>query len=382
VSAEPSRASDDGPDARPNRTILPVALFLMTFLTTTASGAINMHPGVDFPAWQMLFPVNAIRPISDGLTYSVPLMLILLCHEFGHYFVARAHRVHASLPHFIPLPPLVGFGTMGAVIGMRQVTSDRRKLIDIGAAGPLAGLIVAVPVIIYGLTLSPIMPLHPGDTIEGNSILYAVLKLITKGAWLPDGTRDVFLHPIARAGWTGLLVTMINLLPIGQLDGGHVATAYFGNRYNQFSRRLHQALPLVAVIVFGVTLLLVQRETHGTGRWTLGNGAQIALQGGLPWIVWWGMVALVRRISGTADHPPVELRPLGAGRRRLFWLMVIVFFAILMPVPMRTTLAGVEAGDASAPMTADPFGAARDLRQRVQPKSQRQEIDRLLPPTD
>lgn len=330
----------DGAGSRSRRTLVPAALFLMTFLTTTASGAIQLHPGAEFPWWQLLFPVNAIRPISDGLTYSVPLMLILLCHELGHYFAARVHRVHASLPHFIPLPPLLGFGTMGAVIGMRQVTGDRRKLIDIGAAGPLAGLAVAIPVIIYGLSLSPLIALSPGGWIEGNSILYALLKVATKGAWLPDGTRDVLLHPIARAGWTGLLVTMINLLPIGQLDGGHVATAYFGNGYRRFARRLHRSLPLVAVGVFAWAMWLVRRETRGTDRWTLGEAAGIAMGAAFPWIVWWGMVALVRRASGSADHPLVDPLPLPASRRRLFWIMVVAFFAILMPMPMRMSLAG------------------------------------------
>ncbi|MES1205061.1 MAG: site-2 protease family protein [Pseudomonadota bacterium] len=342
---------------RGNGILLPVALFLLTFLTTTASGAIQLHPGADFPLWQLLFPVAAIRPISDGLTYSVPLLLILLSHEFGHYCVARAHRVHASLPHFIPLPPLLGFGTMGAVIGMSQVTSDRRKLIDIGAAGPLAGLIVAVPVIVYGLSLSPVGALHPNAQIEGNSILYALLKLVAKGAWLPSATEDVYLHPIARAGWTGFLVTMINLLPIGQLDGGHIATAYFGNRYNRFARRLHQALPFVAVVVFAWAMFLVKRETRGTGRWTTGGAAQIALLAGLPWMIWWGMVALVRRFSGSGDHPPVETRPLPASRRGLFWLMVVVFGLLLMPIPMRITLAGSDVspgGDAAPASTALP----------------------------
>jgi membrane-associated protease RseP (regulator of RpoE activity) len=327
-------------DIAHRRTIVPVGLFLLTLLTTTASGAIQQHPGADFPLWQLLFPVAAIRPISDGLTYSVPLMLILLCHELGHYFVARAHGVPTSLPHFIPLPPLLGFGTMGAVIGMRQVTGDRRKLIDIGAAGPLAGLVIAVPTIIYGLSLSQVSPLHPRDVIEGNSVLYALLKFAVKGAWLPNDTVDVFLHPIARAGWTGLLVTMINLLPIGQLDGGHIATAYFGNRYNRFARRLHRALPLVAIVVFAWAMILVRRETRGTNLWSVGEAAQIALGGALPWMIWWGMVALVRRASGSADHPPVEPQPLAAGRRGLFWLMVVVFGLLLMPIPMRITMAG------------------------------------------
>jgi membrane-associated protease RseP (regulator of RpoE activity) len=333
--------------ARARQTLVPAALFLLTFLTTTASGAIQRHPGADFPWWQLLFPVNAIRPISDGLTYSVPLMLILLCHELGHTFAARAHHVQASWPHFIPLPPLLGFGTMGAVIGMRQVTRDRRKLIDIGAAGPLAGLIVAIPVIAYGLSLSPLVALSPGGWIEGNSILYAILKVAIKGAWLPNGVEDVLLHPIARAGWTGLLVTMINLLPIGQLDGGHVATAYFGNGYQRFARRLHRALPLVAVVVFAWAMVLVHRETRGTDRWTIGDAAGIATGAAFPWIVWWGMVALVRRASGSADHPPVDSHPLPRSRRGLFWVMVAIFIAILMPMPMRMSLAGAETAPGS-----------------------------------
>jgi membrane-associated protease RseP (regulator of RpoE activity) len=322
--------------------VIPAALFLVTFLTTTASGAIRQHPNADFPGWQILFPIAAIRPISDGLSYSVPLMLILLCHELGHYFVARAHGVRASLPHFIPLPPLLGFGTMGAVIGMRQVTSDRRKLIDIGAAGPLAGLCVAIPVLIYGLSLSPVATLHPGGMQEGNSVLYALIKRVTKGAWLPDGTQDVFLHPTAYAGWVGFLITMINLLPIGQLDGGHIATAYFGNRYAGFARRLYQALPLVATLVFSWIVVVVRHEVAGTNRASLPDVLGIAAGGALPWLVWWLMVTVVRRLSGTADHPPVDARPLVRSRRRLFWLMVVVFALLLMPVPMRQTLAGVD----------------------------------------
>ena len=330
------------------RALLPAALFLLTFLTTTAQGAIALHPNVSVPAWQMLFPVAAIRPISDGLSFSVPLMLILLCHEFGHYFTARAHRVHASLPHFIPLPPMLGAGTMGAVIGMRKVTSDRRKLIDIGASGPLAGLLVAVPIILYGLSLSPVQPLA-GGLLEGNSILYAALKFISKGAWLPSAAEDVFLHPVARAGWTGLLITMINLLPIGQLDGGHIATAYFGNRYSRFARRLHQALPLVGVVVFAWAMVLARLESQGTPRWSLSMAAVSALGAAMPWIIWWGLVALVHRMSGSSDHPPVTVRPLPKSRRRLFWVMVVVFFLILAPMPFRQTLSGPAPAPEPAP---------------------------------
>ena len=129
-----SGAADPAEVPRPKKRaplLLHATLFLATFVTTTAAGALNVHKS------------GTIAPINDGLSYSVPLMLILLCHELGHYIVARRHGVEASRPFFIPFPPWFGLGTMGAVIGMRRVTSDRKKLIDIGAAGPLAGLAVA-----------------------------------------------------------------------------------------------------------------------------------------------------------------------------------------------------------------------------------------------
>jgi membrane-associated protease RseP (regulator of RpoE activity) len=252
------------------------------------------------------------------------------------------------LPHFIPLPPVLGLGTMGAVIGMRKVTADRRKLIDIGAAGPLAGLLVAIPVLIYGLSLSPVIELRPGGMQEGNSILYAGLKLLTKGLWLPSATQDVNLHPTAFAGWTGLLITMINLLPIGQLDGGHIATAYFGNGYNRFARWVHRLLPVVALAVFASTLQVVRHETLGTARWDLGAAVEIAVGSAFPWVLWWAMVAAVRRASGSADHPPVDRQPLPPSRRALFWVVAVVFALLLMPVPMRTSLAGVERPPPSA----------------------------------
>jgi membrane-associated protease RseP (regulator of RpoE activity) len=177
---------------------LHVLLFAATLLTTTAQGAIYVHG-------------DGMFPIGDGLPYSLPLMAILVCHELGHYFAARAHGVRASLPYFVPLPPGVGMlGTMGAVI-LQGGTTDRRKLIDIGAAGPLAGLAVAIPVLIVGLSLSEVRPLVGLGMQEGNSILYALLKFAVKGEWLPGGGRDVMLHPTAWAGWAGLLVTMLNL---------------------------------------------------------------------------------------------------------------------------------------------------------------------------
>jgi membrane-associated protease RseP (regulator of RpoE activity) len=323
-----SASSVHEPPPKPRRppVLLHATLFLATFVTTTAAGAIFVHKA------------GAIAPINDGLSYSVPLMLILLCHELGHYIVARLHGVDASLPFFIPFPPQVGIGTMGAVISMRRVTSDRRKLIDIGAAGPLAGLAVAIPVILYGLSKSPVAPLLPTGELEGNSFLYAGLKYLSKGAWLPNSQVDVFLHPTARAGWTGLLITMINLLPIGQLDGGHIATAYFGDRYNAFAQRLHGLMPLFAVGVFIWVCHLVRVEMGA--NWRAGVGLGVAGAAAAPWLVWFVLVAVVRRIGGGVNHPPVDPKPLPASRKALFWLMALVFIAIFMPVPFRQSVTG------------------------------------------
>ena len=235
---------------------------------------------------------------------------------------------------------------------MQNVTSDRKKLIDIGAAGPLAGLIVAIPVICYGLAHSKVGPLIPGGMQEGNSILYALLKHAVKGTWLPDGHQDVYLHPTAWAGWAGLLVTMINLIPIGQLDGGHVAVAYFGNRYNQFAARLHRLLPLGAMAAFFWALHLLRVEAGAT--WDQLWGIWLALPVTLPWLVWHLLIGFVRRMSGGAYHPPVDDVPLPPSRRALFWLMVVVFVGVFMPVPSRPTYISQAAANAAAPPAAAP----------------------------
>jgi membrane-associated protease RseP (regulator of RpoE activity) len=312
--------------SRPSRPLLHGALFLATILTTTASGALLVHGD------------RGIPPIADGLSFSIPLMLILVAHEAGHFLVARLHRAPASLPYFIPLPPGLGLGTMGAVIGMRDITRDRKRLIDIGAAGPLAGLLVAIPVLWWGIAHSKVMPTIPGSMQEGNSLLYALLKRAITGAWLPDGQRDVFLHPTAYAGWAGLLVTMINLIPIGQLDGGHIAVAYFGNGYGRVADRLHKLLPLVAIAVFVFVLRQVTAEAGGKAEPSLLQ--MIALGAALPWVMWYVLVGFLRRASGGGNHPPVDDEPLPLSRKLLFWVMVVVFAGIFMPVVSRTTLAG------------------------------------------
>jgi membrane-associated protease RseP (regulator of RpoE activity) len=302
--------------------LLHIALFLVTLFTTTVQGAYMEHGNA------------SIFPLSDGLSFSIPLMAILLCHEMGHYIAARIHRVPASLPYFVPLPPQIGlFGTMGAVI-LQSRTSDRRKLMDIGAAGPLAGLVVAIPVLAYGLYLSPVGAIA-GGLQEGNSLLYAVLKRLVCGLWLPDRGIDVNLHPIAFAGWAGLFVTMLNLIPVSQLDGGHVAIAFFGNSYGRVSELLRRLLLPLAVLVTVAVYFTAAREIARAGLGGRLSPWAIAIPAGMQWLVWYVMLGLLRRLSGGIDHPPVDDRPLPPSRSVLFATVAATFVLTFMPVPMR-----------------------------------------------
>jgi membrane-associated protease RseP (regulator of RpoE activity) len=266
-------------------------------------------------------------------------MAILLCHEMGHYIAARIHHVPVSLPYFVPLPPQFGFGTMGAVI-LQSRTSDRRKLIDIGAAGPLAGLIVAIPVLVYGLYLSPVGP-SAGGIQEGNSLLYAVLKRLVCGMWLPDRGIDVNLHPIAFAGWAGLFVTMLNLIPVSQLDGGHVAIAFFGNGYGRASQFLRRMLLPLAVVVTVAVYFTTAHELARAGLEGRLSPWEIAIPAGMQWLVWYVMLGLLRRLSGGIDHPPVDDRPLPPSRTVLFGAVVVSFVLTFMPVPLRTNVGAI-----------------------------------------
>ena len=225
-------------------------------------------------------------------------MLILLCHEMGHYVMARRHRVPASLPYFIPLP-FGPFGTLGAVIRMRGPFYSRRALFDIGIAGPLAGLAVAVPVTFFGLRLSGVTSagrVPPGTLGLGEPILFHWLSRLALGP-LPAGS-DTLLHPLAFAGWAGFFVTALNLLPIGQLDGGHVAHA------------------------------LVPRRSAGVA-WIafLGlAGAALRFPG------WWTLAILVFLIG--IEHPPVASREgLGPVRIGLGILALVALVLTFTPQP-------------------------------------------------
>lgn len=196
-------------------------LFLLTIITTTAAGA-----------WQTgINPFKGISYFLKGLPFSATLITILLAHETGHYIISRKHRVNVSLPYFIPAPSFIG--TFGAFIKMQSAMSSRRVLLDIGFAGPLAGLLVAIPLLVVGLRYSEIVALvePPEGIILGSSLLFNLLVKMTLGN-VPDN-HQVILHPVAFAGWIGLLITSLNLIPVGQLDGGHISYALLGEKWHR-----------------------------------------------------------------------------------------------------------------------------------------------------
>jgi len=277
------------------------ALLLATIVTTlyVGAGMSEARPADDL--WWPLFN------LWKGWPFSLSLMSILLAHELGHYFVSRLHGVPASLPYFIPLPipDFLGnvLGTLGAVIRMKAPIGNRRAMLDIGSAGPLIGLVVALPVLIIGLSLSQVEPLPVNQvySMEGNSLLYLLLKYFMFGQWLPGDGVDVFIHPVAFAGWAGLLVTSLNLIPAGQLDGGHVLYSILGERAQQLT------WPIIIVL------------------------AALGLLAWPGWFIWAGLVYLFGR-----GHPgPLDrVTKLDARRKLVAGLVLAAFILTFTPVPL------------------------------------------------
>ncbi|MFQ5629937.1 MAG: site-2 protease family protein [bacterium] len=206
--------------------------------------------------------------ISGAFWYSGGIMSILLAHEMGHYVMCRKYNVRATLPFFLPLPLISPFGTLGAVIKMEGRMPNRRVLFDIGAGGPIAGLLLTLPAFYFGIKMSNIVALDTlpkGTMYFGESLLYKSLSVLAIGK-LPEG-YDVMLHPLAFAGWVGLFVTALNLLPIGQLDGGHVIYALFGERSRYIYPVVLSAFIVVAILFYIgwiplILLLLFFRIEH------------------------------------------------------------------------------------------------------------------------
>lgn len=239
--------------------------------------------------------------LLDGAPFAASMLAILVAHEFGHYLTARRLGSSTSLPYFIPMP-FGPFGTLGAFIRMAVPPRNRRHLLAVGAAGPLAGLAVALPLLWLGLSLSRVQPLPPaGYQMEGNSLLYAAVKYLMFGKFLPSGGEDVFIHPVAFAAWAGLLVTGLNLIPAGQLDGGHIVYALLGR---QGARR--------------VTWLVLAGLAGLSFFWP-------------GWLLWLGLVLLFGRMQ---DMPLDELTELTRRQRLFAAAMVAVFALVFTPIPL------------------------------------------------
>ncbi|MDZ7331178.1 MAG: site-2 protease family protein [candidate division KSB1 bacterium] len=195
--------------------------------------------------------------LVNGISYSISIVSILLAHEMGHYLMCRKYGIAATLPYFIPVP-FAPFGTMGAFIKMKERIPDRRALFDVGVAGPLAGLTLTIPVLILGLKNSQFVRLDslPGESLFlGESLLFSQLAKLILGT--PPEGYDTALHPMAYAGWAGLFVTALNLLPIGQLDGGHVLYALFGHHSQRIFKLTMAAFIIVAAFFYPGWLVMI-----------------------------------------------------------------------------------------------------------------------------
>jgi Zn-dependent protease len=287
---------------------LHAALFLGVLISMTISGGVmSTTLPEDMSAWTATVLLHAL---PRGLAFSLPLLAILLCHELGHYLTAKRYQLNVSPPFFIPgLPPPLGIGTFGAFIRLRTIVSDRRQLLDVGAAGPIAGFCVAVPVLWFGLAHShPVA--EPGvsgmvvyltsETWQlGDSIVTLLVRHLSG-----HGSGSVALNPLAVAGWFGIFVTMLNLLPMAQLDGGHILYAAFPQWHRHVAR-----------LFWVVTLAL---------SWI-----------SLTWLFWGLLILLLSR--GRLDHPPVldTYRPLPPSRRWLVWGSLVLFVLTFIPAPFR-----------------------------------------------
>jgi membrane-associated protease RseP (regulator of RpoE activity) len=314
---------------RPSDPRLNLVLFIATLFSVFYAGALYVYDGPlpESVFQQLLVP---LLNLWTGWPFAVSILAILLAHEFGHYLAARYHKTQVTLPYFIPFPLSV-LGTMGAVILWKEPPKNKKILLDIGIAGPLAGLAVAIPVLLIGLWLSPVQPIPEADalstgfSLEGNSILYLAAKYVVHGQllpapvsyngaapvvyWLrylitsqpiPYGGMDVFMHAVAWAGWAGLLVTALNLIPAGQLDGGHVINVLFGEK----ARTL---LPVVLIVLGAL---------------------------GFFWSGWWFWVLLLLLLGRFYAEPLDQITPLDNPRKALAIFGMVVFVLVFIPVPL------------------------------------------------
>jgi membrane-associated protease RseP (regulator of RpoE activity) len=301
----PSRELVWPPQARPIRSLLvAIALFTFTGISTLAAGAqfaaayaANESPGFDRFFSDYLRPFAEPQLFISGIPFAVTLLGILLAHELGHFFACRHYHIHVTYPYFIPAPTLIG--TLGAFIRIRSPVFNRRALFDMALAGPLVGFFIAVPALAMAILFSKVIPTGnaPSSLVFGQPLVERLLEFCLRPG---VSHAHLLLHPVGRAAWVGLFATALNLLPAGQLDGGHILYAVASERHRQTS--------------FAVALLLVP----------------LAVKFWAGWLIW-----AVLLIAIGFRHPPLIDRwePLGQTRRILSGVALAIFILCFMPAP-------------------------------------------------
>jgi membrane-associated protease RseP (regulator of RpoE activity) len=300
-------------------------LFAAAFVTTTLAGV----------AWLLKNPLE-LTNFPSGLPYSVLLLLMLGTHEFGHYFAARRHGVDVTLPYFLPFPSIAElsllnpFGTLGAVIRLRSGLHSRRVLFDIGSAGPLAGFAVSLIILVIGFTTLPpreyLYTIHPeyaqlasiptGGWTFGSTLIYEGVAAVfaPAGAFVPP-MNEIYHYPFLCVGWFGLLVTAINLIPVGQLDGGHIIYAMFGTGYHRIAQTA-----LIVLSVLGLSGFLP----------LLGVPFPYGYPG---WLFWAFLLIFFSRVLKLNRPPLIDETPLDSRRTALGWLCILIFIGSFSLVP-------------------------------------------------
>ncbi len=321
-----------------------ILLFVITFFTTTLAGV----------QWLMKDFTNPANWVY-GLSYSIPLLLFLSAHEFGHYFAAKYHNVKATLPYYIPifLPFFVNFGTFGAVIKTQSPIPNRKALFDIGVAGPIAGFIVSLGILIYGLYNLPpidyIYSIHPeyltqyNGAIPGNglhfgdTLLYFILSELfaNPNGFLPP-MNEIYHYPFLCVGWFGLFVTALNLIPIGQLDGGHITYAMFGNQHRKIARSAWWLMFMMGLFsLLGGLETLLREDMNNTAfelMKLLIYPPLKFIRENLPWLYssWegWLIWAIITKFFIKLDHPPIyDSEELSPGRKKLGWIAILILIS-------------------------------------------------------
>lgn len=308
---------------------LHVGLFLITFFTTTIAGA----------SW-VSGSMGPYEPehLMKGLPYSIAILFVITCHEFGHYFAAMYHKVKATLPYYIPFPPIpffLNFGTMGAVIRTKSPIPTKKAMFDIGIAGPIAGFIACLIVLVYGfLNIPPVeylLTIHPDyftpeygkdglSLIFGDTLLFSLLKLIfvDNNQFFPP-MSEIYHYPFLCVGWFGLFITAMNMIPVGQLDGGHIG-------YTMFGRETHLKIATISFSILFVLGILGIIESYFELPWSVGWSG---------WLFW----ALILYFVIKIEHPPIpDETELDERRMMLGYISFIILLLSFSPTPFVLTV--------------------------------------------